>query len=243
VTVCACLGACFVTKVREAASRMNCANNLKQIGLALHNYHDSNGECPRAGMPNLELPTEKRLSWQVTILPYLECDPLYRELAREKSWDAEENHFAPVLVRRFRWYNCPAARPEPPPGAVVPTHYIGLAGLGEDSASLPEGHSRAGFFGYERKLTLKDLPRGTANTLMILETARTQGTWIAAGPPTVRGLIEDEQPYAGRGGQFGGLHRQAVMAGFADGSARQLQLPVEPRMLRDMIRLGEEGGE
>jgi prepilin-type N-terminal cleavage/methylation domain-containing protein len=230
-----------VQKVRNAAARMSCSNNLKQIGLALDNYADSNGECPRAAMPNPELPPEKRLSWMVSLLPYVECNPLYREMEKGKPWDAEENHFAAVLV--YPVYLCPADRPEPSPDTLVPTNYIGMAGLGEDAASLPAGHPRAGFFGYDRKLTLKDLPRGAANTLFVLETARTQGTWIAAGPPTVRGLVEDEQPYAGRGGQFGGLHRQAVMAAFADGSVRTLEMPVEPRVLREVIRLGEEGGE
>src|SRR5882757_3982558 len=55
-----------VQKVREAAARMSCANNLKQIGLAVHNYHDANGTFPPVRVSN------NHASWFVLIMPYLE---------------------------------------------------------------------------------------------------------------------------------------------------------------------------
>src|SRR5436309_5904000 len=63
-----------VQKVREAAARMSCGNNLKQMGLALHNYHDTNGALPygRSGGGS------KDHSWAVLILPYVEQDNLYK---------------------------------------------------------------------------------------------------------------------------------------------------------------------
>ncbi len=69
-----------VQKVREAAARIKCANNLKQIGLALHSYHDTNGTFP-SGQVELE-PRPKVFeyyaNWAITLLPYLEQDDLYR---------------------------------------------------------------------------------------------------------------------------------------------------------------------
>src|SRR2546425_4785708 len=63
-----------VQKVREAAGRMSCQNKIKQIGLAIHNYHDANGAMP----PSMS--DVSGLGWQVTVLPYLEMDSLYRQM-------------------------------------------------------------------------------------------------------------------------------------------------------------------
>ena len=70
-----------VQKVREAASRMQSGNNLKQMGLALHNYNDTNGGLPNNGnwgywaTPN---PVGATSSWCYKILPFMEQDNLYR---------------------------------------------------------------------------------------------------------------------------------------------------------------------
>jgi prepilin-type N-terminal cleavage/methylation domain-containing protein/prepilin-type processing-associated H-X9-DG protein len=64
-----------VQKVREAANRMKCANNLKQLGLGLHNFHGSYGAFPKAGKLSNEL------SWHVFVLPFIEQDALYRQFS------------------------------------------------------------------------------------------------------------------------------------------------------------------
>ncbi len=62
-----------VQKVREAAARTECGNNLHQIGLAMHNYHDSNGGFPAEG-------TTQGISWPVRILPYIEQGNAYNQV-------------------------------------------------------------------------------------------------------------------------------------------------------------------
>src|SRR6202158_1988980 len=66
-----------VQKVREAANRASCANNLKQIGLAVHNFHDGRGFLPPSTI------RDDWATWAVLILPYLEQDNIY------KAWDLQ----------------------------------------------------------------------------------------------------------------------------------------------------------
>jgi prepilin-type N-terminal cleavage/methylation domain-containing protein/prepilin-type processing-associated H-X9-DG protein len=71
-----------VQKVREAAARMKCSNNLKQFGLACHNYHDVNGAFPPGGYSNPPGSwwTGSKGSWLVFTLPYMEQDPLFKQV-------------------------------------------------------------------------------------------------------------------------------------------------------------------
>jgi prepilin-type N-terminal cleavage/methylation domain-containing protein len=68
-----------VQKVREAANRMKCTNNLKQYALACHHYHDNNGYFPPGGknIPDWSWQTGDKGSWQVYLLPYMEQDNIY----------------------------------------------------------------------------------------------------------------------------------------------------------------------
>src|SRR5262245_24423331 len=77
-----------VQKVREAANRMKCSNNLKQIGLGLHNHHDAMGEFPAARqqvlLPNGNI---KVHSWTPHILPYVEQDNVFKMYRFDLNWD------------------------------------------------------------------------------------------------------------------------------------------------------------
>jgi len=78
-----------IQKVREAAGRMQCANNLKQIGLAMHSYHDNFKFLPYGGWEDAQFGRDAH-SWAVLILPYIEQDPLYQKFTtvpRNRSYD------------------------------------------------------------------------------------------------------------------------------------------------------------
>lgn len=90
-----------VQQAREAANRISCANNLKQIGLAMHQYHDTYRFLPPSRL------AEKQATWAVLILPYLEQDNLYR------LWDITRTYYdQPDLARRgkVKNYFCPTRR-------------------------------------------------------------------------------------------------------------------------------------
>src|ERR1700691_2989969 len=70
-----------VQKVREAAARTQCTNNLKQIGLACHGYHDANKRLPQGYVVNTTNQPSPGWGWSVLILPYIDQEPAYIDLA------------------------------------------------------------------------------------------------------------------------------------------------------------------
>src|SRR5262245_30202090 len=99
-----------VQKVREAANRIKCANNLKQLGLACHNFHDSYGFLPptRIGRVTPTAPNsadKSYMTWAVLILPYLEQDNLYKQFNLKLPYSLQ----APAAVaNNVKTYFCPS---------------------------------------------------------------------------------------------------------------------------------------
>jgi prepilin-type N-terminal cleavage/methylation domain-containing protein len=98
-----------VQKVREAANRLKCQNNLKQMGLAVHNFHDSTGVLPPSRI------ADQYATWMVMILPYMEQDNLYRQ------WDLTLKYYAQPtfdVTAQVPIYLCPSRRRAPQIGQV-----------------------------------------------------------------------------------------------------------------------------
>jgi prepilin-type N-terminal cleavage/methylation domain-containing protein len=115
-----------VQKVREAANRLSCANNLHQIGLAMHNYHDTHGALPGNTLGG------GKASWAVLILPQMEQDNV------SKMWDADKSYVAQSVAARQASvpnYFCPSRRTaqtaglslagDTPDGLIGGRHYPG----------------------------------------------------------------------------------------------------------------------
>src|SRR5262245_36274540 len=135
-----------VQKVREAANRTQCSNNLKQIGLALHNYHDSHQVFPLGGVANnVCCNTEGGPSWGISILPFLELGNVYQLYNPKFTTENAANQqlrTTPVKV-----YNCPSdsragtlmAPVSGPPANYNPpiqyaaSSYKGVAGMAQES--------------------------------------------------------------------------------------------------------------
>jgi prepilin-type N-terminal cleavage/methylation domain-containing protein/prepilin-type processing-associated H-X9-DG protein len=95
-----------VQKVREAAARIACANNLHQIGLALHNHHDARGSFPPGGMQTGINGTPCYTNWAVEILPYVEQASLYQQYNQAQLNESTNNN--KVGQQRVPTYECPA---------------------------------------------------------------------------------------------------------------------------------------
>jgi prepilin-type N-terminal cleavage/methylation domain-containing protein/prepilin-type processing-associated H-X9-DG protein len=131
-----------VQKVREAAARLQCQNNLKQIGLAFHNYHDTNltlpsahiETCPPGTKAGQETPCSYYSGWAIDILPFVEQNNLYT------AYNNTVPNFSPVNaafnVTPVKIYSCPSdtrqgqiyAPDTLPPGGSSNSSYKYMAG-------------------------------------------------------------------------------------------------------------------
>jgi prepilin-type N-terminal cleavage/methylation domain-containing protein/prepilin-type processing-associated H-X9-DG protein len=185
-----------VQKIREPANRMKCSNNLKQIGLALHNYHDSNERFPygQRNQPGFNGGIGQA-NWRVEILPYVEQDNLYKQITLNDVYNSTALAGAFISV-----YWCPAsALPRTQPQAwvtwwtnrnhMVPS-YQGIMGAYPDPAG-GTAHSSSNYGGWwtnngmllwNETTTFASASDGTSNTIVVAEqSGKVQSCGYAGG--------------------------------------------------------------
>jgi hypothetical protein len=212
------------------------------------NYHDTYGEFPRGTRPSDVLAPEKRLSWFVSILPFIEQDNLWSIADKEQAWDAERNR--QVAMTELKVLICPANPEIAPSPRWGTTGYIGVAGIGADAATFLLEDKRSGMFGNDRQVRLQDIKDGLGNTILVMETTTDLGPWAAGGASTVRGLDPEQQPYFAHNGQFGLKHRTDTFfrtnpvgsnIGLVDGSVRFIDANIGSRTLEALATIA--GGD
>jgi prepilin-type N-terminal cleavage/methylation domain-containing protein len=177
-----------VQKVREAASRIKCQNNLKQLGVAFHSYHDANGSLPPgyfASGPyvNGATDTAPGWAWGAYILPFLEQQNLYNQY--NLTLPVQNSPAIQNLVNTFL---CPSdITPSTafavtdsswnPVCSVAPSSYAACCGNGSTTAATGNGA-----FYRNSQVRLTDITDGTSNTIFIEERAfaNVQDTWVGA---------------------------------------------------------------
>jgi prepilin-type N-terminal cleavage/methylation domain-containing protein/prepilin-type processing-associated H-X9-DG protein len=188
-----------VQKVREAASRMKCQNNLKQLALALHNYHDVNKAFPFGKGPSYAgSPVYARWSIHSQILPYIEQDNLYKSIdfTRPPETPGMEGviNFMPAYQNPGRvnaaasravvtTFLCPSDGASPPSDWPGQNNYLASQGvqfmcdLTETQPSTEAPNERPdGPLYYLSKVKLTDLQDGTSNTVVFAEKIRGKGS-------------------------------------------------------------------
>ncbi|SMP75852.1 prepilin-type N-terminal cleavage/methylation domain-containing protein/prepilin-type processing-associated H-X9-DG domain-containing protein [Neorhodopirellula lusitana] len=169
-----------VQAAREAARRMSCSNNLKQIGLGMHNYHDTFGKFPYGW-------DQRGTTWSAHILPQIEQASLYNTLVFQESglgnWGTDDGPNETAAGTYIGTYRCPSmALPEHMDNngipERVPASYRGSAGTkassDDTSTALPdtialENLDQDGIFYACSKTKFRDILDGTSNTIMIGE--------------------------------------------------------------------------
>ncbi|MFL5243864.1 MAG: DUF1559 domain-containing protein [Gemmataceae bacterium] len=96
-----------VQKVRESANRIQCANNLKQLALAVHNYHSDRGTFPANSIYSYD-PTKPNWSWLAHLLPYIEQDNLYIQANIGGNPANNINQSLPQIATRVKTFLCPS---------------------------------------------------------------------------------------------------------------------------------------
>jgi prepilin-type N-terminal cleavage/methylation domain-containing protein len=188
-----------VQAAREASRRSSCSNNSKQIGLGLHNYHDTFNIFPPAGLQravnfNAAWPggpgiTGMGLPWTAHILPFIEQSPLYNKINMTIDWQNSGN--AGIWGTSIPGYKCPSDGFNTSPfsdsnGTWARGNYganLGIAHSGTFTIYRNQTGTRKGILGWQSSATMAGIVDGTSNTVLVWElragpsSGDVRGTW------------------------------------------------------------------
>lgn len=210
-----------VQAAREAARRMQCSNNLKQIALAMHNYHDTYKAFPPAY--TVDTDGNRLHSWRTLLLPYLEQNPLYDQIDLDKPWDAPENrHLADIVIPT---YACPS---HPNEGTSY-THYMVIVG---SSKNGEDERVPGPLFQGEQPPRMRDVIDGTSNTILVVEVKDSQTSWME---PTDLSMDQMQMIINGGSTDPGSHHHGGMQVALADGSVRFIAETIDRDTWRNLI--------
>ena len=252
-----------VQKIREAASRMQCSNNLKQIGLGFHNHHDTYQYFPAAGSdgPNVTCcaaTTRVGWTWMYHLTPFIEQDNVY------KTPDDTAVALTPIKI-----YYCPSRRQPTVYSNGARSDYAGNGGLnmaGQGAQGvlvrqwLNPGPSKPFDAPVEQFRRIADITDGTSNTLMVAEKQCHSSVLGKAGGDNERwnnsGWDQDQVRFGEAVPQpdsmhptsksptfwsvrFGGPHSGVFTAVMADGSVRAIRYTIDANNWRRICLIND----
>jgi prepilin-type N-terminal cleavage/methylation domain-containing protein/prepilin-type processing-associated H-X9-DG protein len=184
-----------VQKIREAAARMSCSNNMKQLGLAFHNYANTNGNDFPPAYTFVTTPTPNAHAWGVYLLPYIEQDNLFRQYDLNTIFVSGNN--ATVIATPVKTFQCPSTPGSPtrtyhafaplaaaeglPPFTAAASDYhvttgvlLTLWNLVASGVAQPDRH---GALSANSSTKILDFTDGTSNTILLAEIAGKNDRW------------------------------------------------------------------
>jgi prepilin-type processing-associated H-X9-DG protein len=200
--------------------RSQCKNNLKQIALALHDYHEAFGYFPPAYIAD---ENGKAIhSWRVLILPFFDQKPLYDEYHFDEPWDGPNNR--KLHGRRVAEFKCPASDAEQ---KSAETNYLAVVG---SATAWNEDHSK----------TLKDFTDGPEKTILVVEVVNSGVHWMEPRDLHVLQMNPAVNPKAGQG--ISSPHKTGgANVLFADGRVVFLMTDTPVETIKALLTL--QGGE
>ncbi|MCD0461757.1 DUF1559 domain-containing protein [Roseiconus lacunae] len=196
-----------VQSARSAARRMNSSNNLKQIGLAFHNYHSAYRKLPYNAIKDDA--GKDLLSWRVAILPFIEEQALYQQFNLKEPWDSPQNMAAAKQMPEIFKH----------PGMVLPP--------GQTIYQVPVGPGLMFEEGTERQF--RDVLDGLSNTVMVVEASPDAAVpWTK--PADLN--IDPSMPLADVGGRGGPGVFQVLLG---DGAVRTITRTIDENMFRSLL--------
>ncbi|HEY1191163.1 MAG TPA: DUF1559 domain-containing protein [Gemmata sp.] len=168
-----------VQKVREAAARMKCQNNIKQFGIGLHSYHSALERLPPGYSYNATTDISEA-TWMYFLLPHIEQEALYKTANLAQNFGSLPNQNNTVSGAMLPLYSCPSDRP----GDLALSYYgkgnyVGNGGIGPMTSPAGWVSSASvavpGAFLLNGRTRLTDITDGTSNTAMTSEVIKSPG--------------------------------------------------------------------
>lgn len=221
---------------RQTAQQRS-VTNLKQLGIAIHNYEHVYRRLPLGTMQRNRAKVEDRFGWMCALLPYVDQNDLYSsKIDFDGSRDSAKNK--PYLEASIPLFSNPSVALKPEPGRPGRADYVGWAGVGKDAPLESAPNEKKGIFGYDRATTVAEVTDGTSNTVMISEASK-PGAWGHGGTSTIRALTA--KPYLDGVDGIGGPFKEGVHLLFVDGAVKMVSKNIDPSVLEKIAtRAGHE---
>jgi len=185
-----------VQKVREAAARMSCQNNMKQLGLAFHNFGNTNSDKFPPAYVFIPPPAQNAHAWGVYLLPFLEQDNLFRQYNLNVPFVTPSN--AAVVATPVKSFLCPSVPSTgnntypavaalaagfglPPYTAARSDYHVttGVMGsLWNVVVDANAGGERGGALAANQQISILGISDGTSNTILLAEIAGKNDLWV-----------------------------------------------------------------
>jgi Protein of unknown function (DUF1559) len=202
---------------REASRRMQCSNHLKQIGLALQNYHDDYQTLPPAYVADAD--GKPMHSWRVLILPYLGEKELYNKYDFSEPWNGPNN--SKLHGELVHVFHCPSRSA---PYENRDTNYVAVTG---PETTWPG----------EKAVGLASLTDGTSNTILVVEMTESGIHWMEPRDLEMAQMPMAVNPKGGQG--ISSDHPNVALALFADGHIHALNTNTPADILRRLLTIAD----